>query len=131
MKIKFQQQNNMPINFSQQQRQALLAELGTGRQSAVRSPQLAQILGYPTGGNQVKLRKLIKECIETDGDLIGAATGQPAGFFIIANLNDLDVYLDSLENRARRDNDRRTALVNSWNNQPNITNTANSALTLQ
>ena len=121
----------MPINFSQQQRQALLAALGNGRPNAIGARRLAQILGYPTGGNQVQLRTLIKECIEIDNDLIGATTGRPAGFFIITNTIELDAYLDSLENRTRSDNDRRTALINSWNNQPNIPNTIRQTLTIQ
>ncbi|MBK8346108.1 MAG: hypothetical protein IPL08_00215 [Saprospiraceae bacterium] len=121
----------MPINFSHQQRQALLAALGNGRPNAIGARRLAQILGYPTGGNQVQLRTLIKECIENDNDLIGATTGQPAGFFIISNTVELEAYLDSLENRTRSDNDRRTALINSWNNQPNIPNTIKLTLTIQ
>ncbi len=109
----------MPNNFSQQERQSLLNTLGHGRETAIGAEELAQILGYSISGNQVQLRALIKECIEIDGDLIGAATGRPAGFFLISNLQELEIYIDSLENRTRSDNDRRTALINSWNNQGN------------
>jgi hypothetical protein len=104
----------MPINYTPQERQNLLNALGQGRASAINAKLLAQQLGYPVGGNQVKLRGLIKECIEIDGDLIGATTGRPAGFFIISTIQELETYLDSLENRTRSDNDRRTALINSW-----------------
>lgn len=120
----------MPINFTLQQRQALLATLGQGRQNAIGARRLAQILGYPQSGNQVQLRSLIKECIEIDGDLIGATTGRPAGFFIVVSIAELETYLDSLENRTRSDNARRTALINSWNNQPNIPNTIRQILTI-
>ncbi len=89
------------------------------RASAINAKNLAQTLGYHAGGNQVRLRGLIKECIEIDGDLIGSATGRPAGFFIISAINELETYLDSLENRTRSDNDRRTALINSWNQHVN------------
>jgi len=74
---------------------------------------LHKSLAIPLGGGQVQLRGLIKECIEFDGDLIGAATGRPAGFFLIITGNELDTYLDSLENRTRSDNSRRTAFINS------------------
>ena len=121
----------MPINYSQRERQALLSNLGQGRQHAINARRLAQILGYPTGGNQVQLRGLIKECIEHDGDLIGASTGRQAGFFIITNSIELEVYIDSLENRTRSDNERRTALINNWNNQTNVPNTNRQTLTLQ
>lgn len=91
---------------------------------------MAGLIAFPTGGNQVRLRSLIKECIEIDGDLIGAATGRPAGFFIIITQQELEDYLDSLENRTRSDNDRRTALINNWNANPQ-NNTNRAILTLQ
>ena len=122
----------MPINFTQAERSALLRTLRIGRQNAIGARRLAQILGYPTGGNQVRLRSLIKECIETDGDIIGAATNRPAGFFIISSLTELEIYLDSLENRTDRNNNRRTALINNWNNNPNTNpNTNKQIMTLQ
>lgn len=107
----------MPINFTPEERYKLLNALGQGRKFAISAKALARTLGYPVGGNQVKLRGLIKKCIEIDGDLIGAATGKPAGFFIISTIQELETYLNSLENRTRSDNDRRTALISSWNRQ--------------
>ncbi len=104
--------------------------MGIGRNNAVRAVRLAQLLGYPTGGNQVQLRTLIKECIEVDGDLIGASTGRPAGFFIISILPELENYVDSLENRTRSDNNRRSALIASWN-QNNNNQTNRQTLNLQ
>jgi hypothetical protein len=82
----------MPVTFSTQQRQALLNVLGRGKANAITAPVLAQTLGYPTSGNQPKLRKLIKECIEHDMDLIGASTGRPAGFFMINTIAELGDY---------------------------------------
>jgi len=87
----------MPLNYSQQERQALLTNLRNGRQSAISAHRLALTLGYPSGGNQVRLRGLIKECIEHEGDLISASTGRPAGFFLISNTLELEAYIDSLE----------------------------------
>lgn len=121
----------MPNNFTQQQRQALLNALANGRNNTISAFNLAQNLGYPTGGNQVELRSLIKECIEVDGDLIGAATGQPAGFFIINTVQELESYIDTLDNRTRSDNERRTALINCWNSNPNNQNTNRQILTVQ
>ncbi|HCL06348.1 MAG TPA: hypothetical protein DHW64_10450 [Chitinophagaceae bacterium] len=105
----------MPVTFSNTERKKLLKYLYKGRANAIGAKKLATAMGYPIGGNQVKLRTLIKECIEHDKDLIGAATGKPAGFFLISSLNELEEYLDSLENRTRSDNTRRTALLTSWN----------------
>ena len=120
----------MPNNFTPQSRQILLLNLGQGRANAIGARRLAQVMGYPIGGNQVILRSLIKECIEIDGDLIGAVTGKPAGFFIISNLQELEVYLDTLESRTRSDNVRRSALIYSWN-QNNTGQTTRQILTIQ
>jgi len=120
----------MPTNFTSVERIALLNILQSGRQNAIRAEDLARILRYPTTGNQVKLRKLIAECIEVDNDLIGAATGRPAGFFLIANISELEVYLDSLENRIRNDNHRRSSLLTNWNSRPISPNTNKHILTI-
>lgn len=105
----------MPTNFTQNDRQSLLNALQLGRSNAIGAKRLALLISFPVGGNQVKLRSLIKECIEQDGDLIGAATGKPAGFFLINTEGELNKYLDSLRNRTISDNDRRSALINKWN----------------
>jgi hypothetical protein len=120
----------MPVNFTQAERRSLLRSLGLGRATAIGARRLAQILNYPTGGNQVQFRSLIKECIEIDGDLIGAATGRPAGFFRINAIQELETYVDSLENRTRSDNARRSALINSWNNSHANANTNRNILTI-
>ena len=122
----------MPINFTQAQRENLLNNLQTGRQNAIRARDLARLINFPIGGNQEKLRQLIKECIEQDGDLIGAATGRIIpGFFIIETIVELNNYLDSLERRTRSDNERRTALIESWNNQNNQIDTDRQTLNIQ
>lgn len=107
----------MPTNFSQTDRTNLLSTLRIGRGNAIRAVDLARMINFPTGGNQERLRQLIKECIEEDGDLIGAATGRVnPGFFIISSIQELNIYLDSLERRTISDNERRSALINNWNN---------------
>ena len=117
-------------NFTQQQRSDLLQTLGTGRSNGIGANRLASLLGFPTGGNQVLLRTLIKECIEIDNDLIGSATGNPAGFFIISTLQELERYIDTLEGRTISNNIRRTALINSWNAIPTNTQTIRNILTI-
>jgi hypothetical protein len=115
----------MPVNFTQQERQILLNNLSIGRANTIGAQSLAGLINFPTGGNQPKLRRLIKECIESDGDLIGAATGRPAGFFIIATLSELENYLDTLGNRAISDNERRSALIINWNSANAVNTTKN------
>ncbi|WEK37829.1 MAG: hypothetical protein P0Y53_09975 [Candidatus Pseudobacter hemicellulosilyticus] len=121
----------MPKTFTQQQRQDLLSALKKGRYNAIGAVSLAQQLGFSTSSNQVKLRTLIKECIEHDGDLIGAVTSEPAGFFEIATLSELEQYIDSLEHRTRRDNDRRSALIKNWNINNQAQQTTKQRLSIQ
>ena len=108
----------MPTNFTQAQRTRLLAILQIGKRNAINATNIAQALGFPTGGNQVKTRDLIRECIEIDGDLIGSSLSKPKGFYLIVqtNKNELDSYLDSLENRAIDILRRREWLIHNWNN---------------
>jgi len=106
----------------------LLNALGHGRPNAINAHTLAQNLGYPTGGNQVEFLSLIKECIEIDGDLISAVTAQPAGFFLIGSVAELENYIDTLESRTWSGNERRTALINNWCGNPANTTTTRQPL---
>ena len=107
----------MPTNFTQAQRTQLLAILQIGKRNAINATNIAKALGFPTGGNQVKTRNLIRECIEIDGDLIGSSLSKPRGFYLIdqTKKNELDSYLDSLENRAIDILRRREWLIHNWN----------------
>ena len=108
----------MPTNFTQAQRTALLNILQTGKRNAINAKRISRALGFPTGGNQVKTRNLIRECIEVDGDLIGSSLSNPKGFYLIdqTNTRELESYLDSLENRSIDILQRRTWLIRNWNN---------------
>ncbi len=108
----------MPTNFTQAQRTRLLAILQIGKRNTINATNIAQALGFLTGGNQVKIRDLIRECIEIDGDLIGSSLSKPRDFYLIdqTNKNELDSYLDSLENRAIDILRRREWLIHNWNN---------------
>lgn len=107
----------MPINFTQTERNRLLQFLNFGINNSINAPTIAIHMGYPTGGNQVKTRNLIRECIQYDHDLIASTLKKPRGFYKIHsnNIQELHDYLDSLENRAREINGRRTNLINNWN----------------
>lgn len=107
----------MPVNFTQAERTRLLQFLNYGIGTAVNAAAIAAHMGYPIGGNQVKTRTLITECIEHDQDLIASTLKKPRGYYKIRrnNIQELNDYLDSLENRAREINNRRTNLINNWN----------------
>ncbi|MGC4038853.1 MAG: hypothetical protein QM764_23045 [Chitinophagaceae bacterium] len=107
----------MPVNFTQTERTRLLQFLNYGIRTAVNAIAIANHMGYPIGGNQVKTRTLITECIEHDQDLIASTLKKSRGYYKIRrnNIQELNDYLDSLENRAREINNRRTNLINNWN----------------
>ena len=108
----------MPTNFTNAQRNRLLSVLRIGKRNAINATTIARALGFPTGGNQVKTRDLIRECIEIDRDLIGSTLSNPKGFYLIypTNKGEIEAYLDSLENRAKDILKRREWLVQNWNN---------------
>ena len=111
----------MPVNFSNQLRNRLLRFLRVGKARAINASTIANHMGFPVGGNQVKTRNLIRECIEHDRDLIGSTLSNPKGFYRIdvTNVQEFHAYIDSLENRAIEINDRRTWLINNWINGGN------------
>ncbi len=67
----------MPVNFTQAERTRLLQFLNYGKGTAVNAVAIATHMGYPIGGNQVKTRTLITECIQHDQDLIASTLKKP------------------------------------------------------
>lgn len=111
-------------DFTQTDREHLLAILRVGKRNAINAPNIArqlnarqQLVHFSTGGNQVKTRDLIRECIELEGDLIASTLSNPKGFYIVDENNppELQAYLDSLASRITGITNRRDALINSWN----------------
>ena len=109
----------MPTNFTNAERTRLLALLQVGKSHAINAPSIAKALGFPTGGNQVKPRNLIRECIEIDKDLIGSTLSKPRGFYLIdtTNKGEVESYLDSLENRCVDILKRREWLIKNWHHK--------------
>ncbi|MEP7238425.1 MAG: hypothetical protein ABI685_11185 [Ferruginibacter sp.] len=108
----------MLINFTPVQRRRLLLFLQVGKINAINARRIAQHMGFPLGGNQVMTRNLIRECIEHERDLIASTLSNPKGFYKVDTINTVELhsYLDSLENRAREINERRTWMLNNWIN---------------
>lgn len=104
--------------FSQAERQQLLNYLHIGKPNAINAQRIATHMGFPAGGNQVKNRDLIRECIEYDGDLILSSLSKPKCFYKcdINNKAEFEQHLDLLENRASDILHRRNNLIQNWNN---------------
>lgn len=109
--------------FTQTERLQLLNILQNGKRNAINAEDIAIRLGFPTTGNQVKTRDLIRECIE-NGDLIASSISTPKGFYIIETIDELNDYLDSLERRASDILSRRNWLIDGWN-RINLNNNTN------
>ena len=107
----------MPTNFTNVERNNLLGILQVGKRNAKNAKTIAQALGFPVGGNQVKTRDLIRECIEVDNDLIASTLSKPRGFYLVdkTNKSEAESYIDSLENRAKDILKRREWLIRNWN----------------
>ncbi len=100
--------------FSQSDVNNLLQIIQTGRQNAITAFDIAQRLGYQTGGNQVETRELIKYAI-SQGNIILSSPGNPSGYWLSNDLQEVKDSIESLEHRANEINERADNLRNSWN----------------
>lgn len=98
----------------------ILKAIPKGKTNAATAKAIATSLGLPSNNNQVMLRKIIKNAIEEDGELIGSTTSKPKGFFWIENRDELINYLDSLEHRIQKTINRRNSLIVNWYSQNNL-----------
>lgn len=84
-----------------------------GSGSPITARDLATHFGISDGGVEVEMRDVIREAI-IQNELIGSHS---RGFYLIGNLVELEENLDSLQSRAENILQRRTNMLNSWNNQ--------------
>lgn len=91
----------------------LVANLPTGKATAINAHDLATILGYSSAPNQEELRALIRQAID-EGELIGSNN---SGYWLINSRIEIEDVLNSLEQRAQGVCDRRNNLLNTWNSK--------------
>jgi hypothetical protein len=102
--------------FNQNDIQDLLAIIPVGRNNAITAPIIAQRLGYPTGGNQVKIRRLIDFAIDNGNVILSSSSKPPRGYWISDNIAEVREYIRSLSNREKEINERAYNLRTGWNN---------------
>lgn len=92
--------------FDQTDINNLLAIIPVGRNHAITAREIAQRLGYPVGGNQVKTRQLIDFAIDNGSIILSSSARPPRGYWISDNIAEVREYIRSLRNRAEEINER-------------------------
>lgn len=102
--------------FNQNDINVLVQIIPNGKQNAITARLIAQRLGYPVGGNQVKTRGLIDYAIDNGIVILSSSGRVPKGYWISTDRQETLDYIDSLRNRANEITDRANNLRNGWNN---------------
>lgn len=102
--------------FTQTDINNLLAIIPVGRNNAITARVIAQGLGCPVGGNQVRTRQLIGFAIDNGSIILSSSARRPKGYWISNDVNEVRQYIHSLRNRANEINDRANNLRTGWNN---------------
>lgn len=97
---------------NQQDLQRLLKIIPFGRANAIHAEDIAIGLRYPTGGNQLETRELIRYAIQQGCVIVSTSHG-----YWRSNVKqDVIDCTNSLKNRADEIYDRSNELKNAWNN---------------
>lgn len=97
---------------NQQELQRLLNIIPVGRENAMHAIDIAINMGYPTGGNQVETRDLIRYAIQ-QGHII---VSTPRDGYWRSNIKQEVIdCTNSLKKRADEIYDRCNELKNAWN----------------
>lgn len=67
-----------------------------GKRNAIKVDDLAQ----KTGIEGVRIREIVSHLVKEHGKLIGSSTGNPPGFYVIADRAELDKQIKSLRHRG-------------------------------
>jgi hypothetical protein len=102
--------------FNQNDINILIQNIPNGRQNAITARVIAQRLGYPVGGNQVKIRKLIDFAIDNSNVILSSSGRVPKGYWFSIDRQETIEYIASLRNRASEITDRADNLRAGWNN---------------
>lgn len=97
---------------NQQELQHLLNIIPVDRANAMHAEDIAASMGYPTGGNQVETRELIRYAIQQGYIIVST----PRDGYWRSNIKQEVIdYTNSLRSRADEIYDRCNELKNAWN----------------
>lgn len=95
-----------------QEVQRLLECIPYGKSNARHAGDIAAQLGYPTDGNQVETRQLIRYAIQ-QGNIILSSTAN--GYWRSNDKQEVEKYIRALLNRADEIQTRGNEIKNAWN----------------
>lgn len=96
----------------QQELQRLLSIIPIGRANAMHAVDIAAAMGYPTEGNQVETRSLIRYAIQQGYVIVSTSRD---GYWRSNVKQEVIDCADALEKRADDIYDRSNELKNAWN----------------
>jgi hypothetical protein len=91
----------------------LLSIIPFGKENAIHAEDIARQLQLPIGGNQVEARGLIREAIQ-NGHIILSTPA--SGYWQSNDKQEVQNYIQSLNERAQEISDRSAAIQRAWNN---------------
>lgn len=95
-----------------QEVQRLLGIIPFGKQHSIHAKDIARALNYPTGGNQVETRSLIRFAIQQGHIIISSPK---KGYWRSNNKQEVSNYISALVNRAANINTRSMEVKTAWN----------------
>lgn len=88
-----------------------------GKENAIHSGEIAERVGVEDDDTHVRAREYLTELVE-DGVPLASSTAH--GYWIIANQDELDNYIGSLERRARNIDNRKLKVLDAANSWPDL-----------
>lgn len=104
------------MKYSKSVHDAIIRELHLGKENAVKSDMLANVIGIQSRTNEV-VREIVREMVEELGYCIGSHTG---GFYLINDESDLESTAANLKARAISMLNRRKILIKNFQHQRNL-----------
>ena len=95
-----------------QEIQRLLQIIPFGKQNAIHAKDIARALNYPTGGNQVETRSLIRYAIQQGHTIISTPN---KGYWRTNNKLEVSDYIHALVARSTDINTRSLDVKAAWN----------------
>lgn len=92
-----------------------------GKENAIFSSEIAEEVGIDEGDTYSKTRKYLRHLLNEEGIPIASNTGK--GYWLIANQEELDNYVGSLERRARGIDNRKVSVLDAADEWPDLDTT--------
>ena len=88
-----------------------------GKENAIHAGDIADMVGVEDNDTHIRAREYLTELLEEGMPL---ASSPPHGYWIIANQDELDSYIGSLERRARQIENRKLNVLDAAESWPDL-----------